>query len=58
MKSEFQKELYEAFYERLDTKTKERPIVRCKICCLEAPAASPMSKICEMCFEEDFWDLD
>jgi hypothetical protein len=57
MESEHKSDLYAAFYELLDTEPGMYPIVRCKICCLEAPAASPNAKICEMCYEDDFWDL-
>lgn len=34
----------------------EHPIIKCLACCLPAPAYSKRSKICEMCFDTDFWD--
>ena len=33
-----------------------KKIIICKICCLESPSHSTRSKICEMCFETDFWE--
>jgi len=59
VKSEYYEELTSAFYELLDEDSKSRhyPLITCKICCLEAPAASPNARVCEMCFEDDFWDL-
>jgi len=33
------------------------PIIKCKICCLKAPAASSVSLICEMCFDDEMSKL-
>jgi hypothetical protein len=30
------------------------PLIKCKICCLKAPAQSPDGLICEMCFDTEF----
>jgi len=33
------------------------PIIKCKICYLEAPAASSAAVICEMCFDDEMGKL-
>lgn len=53
---EFTNDLRETFDDKLRGSGEEPPIIKCKICHLKAPAASIKSSICEMCFEEDFWE--
>lgn len=54
--NEFLPELLKAFHDRFENDGRDDPIIKCKICCLEAPAASTRAEICEMCYEDDFWD--
>jgi len=50
---------YQAFEDSLtEDGRKEHPMIKCKICCLRAPAYSKRAQICEMCFDSDFWDED
>jgi len=49
-------DLLTTFFDYIREDGKEHPIIKCKICCLEAPAASTRSAVCEMCFDDDFWD--
>lgn len=55
---EFVKELYFSFVDKLTEDGKKHPLIKCKICLLEAPAESTRSQICEMCYEDDFWDFN
>jgi len=54
--SEFLGDLFKTFHDRLEHDGKQEVMIKCKICCLKAPAASTNSAICEMCYEDDFWD--
>ncbi len=48
---------YEAFDDSLaEEGREEHPIIKCVVCCLKAPAYSKRAKVCEMCFDTDFWD--
>jgi hypothetical protein len=49
-------DLYFAYHDRLAPDGKEESIIKCQICCLEAPAYSKRAKVCEMCFDTDFWE--
>jgi len=49
-------DLINTFFDYLEEDGKHHPIIKCKICRLKAPAASTRSNICEMCFDNDFWD--
>jgi hypothetical protein len=52
-----QTSLYHTYDDFLDKNGKTHPIIKCITCLLEAPAASTNAKICEMCFDTDFWNL-
>jgi len=53
---------YSSYLEDRIGKTKrgplpKTPIIKCKICCLKAPAASNRALICEMCFDDEMGKL-
>jgi len=49
--------LYHAFHDRFNDHDKKQKLIKCQICCIEGiPSHSKNSSICEMCFEDDFWD--
>ncbi len=48
--------LYHAFHDRFGDPMKEQKLIKCQICCLdEVPSHSKNSSVCEMCFDDDFW---
>lgn len=48
---------YHAFEDSLTEEGRdEHPIIKCIVCCLKAPAYSQQAKVCEMCFDTDFWE--
>lgn len=50
-------DLYYAFHDRFNDKDKKQKLIKCQICCIEGiPSHSKNSSVCEMCFEDDFWD--
>lgn len=46
--------LYHAFHDRV-AGGKQQKLIICKICNLESISHSTHSDICEMCFDDDFW---
>lgn len=49
--------LYRSFHDRVNDSDKQQKLITCQICCIEkVPSHSKNSSICEMCFEDDFWD--
>lgn len=49
--------LYRAFYERIDQTGKKQRLICCRVCReTGVPSHSTNSDICEMCFEDDFWE--
>jgi hypothetical protein len=46
-----------ALYHDFNDSEKKQKLITCQICCIEGiPSHSKNSSICEMCFEDDFWD--
>jgi len=49
--------LYHAFHDRLADDGKEQKLIKCQICCIEnIPSYSTGALVCEMCFDDDFWE--
>jgi len=49
--------LYHSFYERIDKQGKKQQLIVCRVCQgKDVPSHSTNSDVCEMCFEDDFWD--
>ena len=49
--------LYHAFHDRFNDSKKSQILIRCQVCCLSGvPSHSKTSTVCEMCFDDDFWD--
>jgi len=56
--SEEKKFFLETFADYLGEDGKQHPLIKCKMCCLKAPAGSTHSEICEMCYDECWEDYE